>query len=153
MGSVVDAGGSNLVIELFDWEKAQPLALALRYDVFVHEQGVPPELERDEHDAVSVHAVARFQDGSVAGTGRLLPDGHIGRMAVSSNARGQGIGGRILEALVERARDLGHRRVVLNAQCHAQPFYLRHRFVAEGPIFDDAGIDHIMMTRVLAKEG
>lgn len=138
-----------VVIELLGWEAAQPLALALRYDVFVHEQGVPPELERDEHDAASLHAVARLSDGSVAGTGRLLPDGHIGRMAVASKARGCGIGGRILEALVQQAANLGHHRVVLHAQCHAQPFYLRHGFVAEGPVFDDAGIDHIMMTRTL----
>jgi len=141
----------TVIIELLAWESAQPLALAVRFDVFVQEQGVPPELERDELDATSLHAVARFPDGSVVGTGRLLPDGHIGRMAVADSARGQGIGGRILEALVERAAEVGHHQVVLNAQCHAQPFYMRHGFVAEGPIFDDAGIDHISMTRTLVK--
>ncbi len=136
-------------IELMDWATAQSDALTIRYAVFVTEQGVPIELERDEHDATSVHAVAYSPDGRVLGTGRLLPDGHIGRMAVSREARGLGVGGNILEALVDHAHTLGHAQAVLNAQCHAQDFYGAHGFVARGEIFDDAGIDHIQMVRDL----
>ncbi|MCW2499988.1 MAG: conserved hypothetical acetyltransferase, partial [Frankiales bacterium] len=62
--------------------------LALRHEVFVVGQGVPAELERDERDAVSDHAVALL-DEQVVGTGRLLPDGTIGRMAVAAAARGR----------------------------------------------------------------
>lgn len=136
-------------IELMDWDMAQNDAMAIRYEVFVHEQGVPMELERDENDAISMHAVAYALDGSPLGTGRLLPEGHIGRMAVSREAREQGVGGKILEALVEQAQIAGHTHAILSAQCHAQHFYSAHGFVAEGEIFDDAGIDHIQMVRKL----
>ncbi|MGB8651492.1 MAG: GNAT family N-acyltransferase, partial [Mycobacteriales bacterium] len=67
-----------------------PEVFALRHEVFVVGQGVPGELERDDLDAVCDHAVARV-DGVVVGTGRLLPDGTIGRMAVAAAARGQGV--------------------------------------------------------------
>lgn len=48
---------------------------AVRRDVFVTEQGVPPELEYDAYDAaddtVTVHLLAADADGPL-GTGRLL---------------------------------------------------------------------------------
>ncbi|MFN2539945.1 MAG: GNAT family N-acetyltransferase, partial [Mycobacteriales bacterium] len=72
-----------------------PAVFELRHEVFVIGQEVPQELERDELDAVSDHAVA-IVDGKVVGTGRLLPDGTIGRMAVSSSVRGQGVGAAVL---------------------------------------------------------
>jgi len=136
-------------IRLLDWADAQDEALELRYAVFVDEQAVPIELERDEHDAVSLHAIAYAPDGAALGTGRLLSDGHIGRMAVSRSVRGRGVGGAILEALVEQARLMGHSQAVLSAQCHAQPFYRAHGFAAQGAVYDDAGIDHILMVRKL----
>lgn len=143
------AVSGHVSIRLLEWDQAQNDALSLRYAVFVDEQAVPVELERDELDAVSLHAIAVAPDGSPLGTDRLLPDGHIGRMAVSRTARGRGIGGAILEALVGQARLAGHLQVVLSAQCHAQTFYASHGFVAQGDIYDDAGIDHILMVRKL----
>lgn len=104
----------------------------------------------DEHDAVCVHALAYGPDGTPAGTGRLLPDGHIGRMAVRRPQRGRGVGAMLLTRLMEEARRRGHRQVVLAAQLHAQAFYAVHGFVAEGPVFLDAGIDHINMRCILA---
>src|SRR5436305_13770049 len=76
--------GGMLKIELLDWPAAQAEAKRIRFTVFVEEQRVPPELEMDEHDAPSVHAIA-FAEGRAIGTGRLLPDRHIGRMAVLSD--------------------------------------------------------------------
>ncbi|HUG78190.1 MAG TPA: GNAT family N-acyltransferase, partial [Burkholderiales bacterium] len=63
------------------WESAREQAVPLRFAVFVQEQGVPVEIELDELDAGCLHALA-FQGNRAVGTGRLLPDGHIGRMAV-----------------------------------------------------------------------
>lgn len=117
-------------------------ARAVREDVFVREQAVPAELEMDDMDALSVHAVAYDAQGRALGTGRLLPDGHIGRMAVHAHARGMGVGSALLQALVERAWQLAYPRVALNAQVHALGFYARHGFVAHGPAFMDAGIPH-----------
>jgi predicted GNAT family N-acyltransferase len=81
----------------------------------------------------------------VLGTGRLLPDGHIGRMAVLRQARGAGVGSALLRALMQAARARGDREVMLSAQTHALPFYERFGFVAEGEAYDDAGIPHRVM--------
>jgi predicted GNAT family N-acyltransferase len=119
----------------------------LRTRVFVEEQGVPPELERDEHDAIACHVLAEDR-GEPVGTGRLIVSGDtgkIGRMAVVAARRGGGIGGRVLAALVSEARALGLARVRLHAQVHAAPFYERHGFVACGDVFVEAGIDHLEM--------
>jgi len=74
-------------IELMDWEQAQPIAGPLRFAIFVGEQNVPPGIELDDQDANCIHAVAYDLDGKAIGTGRLLPDGHIGRMAVVKEKR------------------------------------------------------------------
>ncbi|MDP1907496.1 MAG: GNAT family N-acetyltransferase, partial [Hyphomicrobium sp.] len=118
--------------------------------VFVREQGVPLELEMDEHDPHCDHALAQAADGSVLGTGRLLPDGHIGRMAVLKEWRGQGVGALLLQALVEQARRRGHARARLNAQTHAAGFYRRLGFEVSGPEFIEAGIPHVAMQRDLS---
>lgn len=114
----------------------------------MREQGVPVELEWDEYDAPSLHVLAEA-DGDPIGTGRLLPDDQIGRMAVLPNWRGRGVGSAILVALIELAAARGSTVVCLNAQTRAQAFYLRHGFVAEGEEFPDAGIPHIRMRRKL----
>lgn len=135
-------------IDLLPWEEARDEASRIRFAVFVEEQGVPREIELDEHDAQCVHALARL-DGRAVATGRLLPDGHIGRMAVLKECRSMGLGSRILERLIERARERGDREVVLSAQVHAMPFYARHGFAPAGPVHQEAGIPHQDMRRRL----
>jgi len=94
-----------------------------------------------------MHAVAYDADGQPIATGRLLPDGHIGRMAVRKSARGQGIGGQVLQALLDEARRQGYGQLVLHAQTHAVDFYRKHGFAVEGEEFMEAGISHRLMTR------
>jgi predicted GNAT family N-acyltransferase len=129
-------------IELVSWTEARVEASPIRFAVFVEEQKVPLAMELDEHDAVCVHALARSEDGTAVGTGRLLPDGHIGRMAVLKAWRGKGVGGAILERLVAAARARGNREVMLSAQTHALGFYKRYGFAEEGDVYPDAGIPH-----------
>lgn len=138
----------NYRIILGDWNALKVDAQPVRHEVFVVEQKVPLELEWDEKDVVSVHAVA-YTEGKPVATGRLLPDGHIGRMAVRKAYRGSGIGGRILEALIREAAGRGDGVVMLNAQIHAEAFYARYGFVREGEEFMEAGIPHIAMRRSL----
>jgi len=130
------------------WADLHRDATQVRTEVFVNEQAVPAELELDDADADAWHAVAYGHDGAVLGTGRLLPDGHIGRMAVVKSARGAGVGAGILQALIAVARQSGKQRLDLNAQVHAQGFYERHGFRATGAPFLDAGIVHVAMFRV-----
>lgn len=140
---------AEFTISLGAWDELAGDAVPVRLEVFVVEQRVPAELEVDEWDESSLHAIARGSDGKAVGTGRLLPDGHIGRLAVVRHKRGSGVGTRILEALMEAARGRGDAEVVLNAQVQAAPFYRRYGFAEEGEPFDDAGIEHIAMRRAL----
>ncbi|HZW14384.1 MAG TPA: GNAT family N-acetyltransferase [Noviherbaspirillum sp.] len=133
-----------------DWETLRADAQPVRYDVFVQEQKVPLEMEWDEMDPLCRHAVAYGDEGKAIATGRLLPDGHIGRMAVRAEKRGQGIGGTILRALMDEAKRRGDKAVMLNAQIHAEPFYTRFGFVREGQEFMEAGIPHIAMRHEFA---
>ena len=136
-------------VEIADWARAEAQVMPVRMAVFMVEQGVPEDIERDEFDAVSRHAIARDEAGAMVATGRLLPDGHIGRMAVAAPLRGKGVGGAVLEALVAEAARAGLAAVALNAQVHALAFYRRHGFVEYGDVFMEAGIPHRAMRRTL----
>ena len=139
----------DLHVEVRGWDEAEACVMPVRTEVFVVEQGVPEEIERDALDAVCRHAIARDAGGRVIATGRLLPDGHIGRMAVLRAARGAGVGGAVLQALIAEAARRGLREVALNAQTHALAFYLRHGFEAVGEVFMEAGIPHRAMRRTV----
>jgi predicted GNAT family N-acyltransferase len=146
LGSATTMGVS---VRILSWAQAAPEAASIRTQVFVVEQGVPPDIELDALDERCEHAVARDSSGRAVGTGRLLPDGHIGRMAVLPEARGAGVGSAILIALLERARSLGLKRVELSSQTRAARFYERHGFAPCGEQFMEAGIPHVPMARAL----
>lgn len=137
-----------LRVELGAWDDLRAWAAPIRHAVFVDEQKVPADMEIDAWDPQSVHAVA-FDAATAIGTGRLLPDGHIGRMAVLPAARGAGTGSALLKYLMEEARRRGHRATVLSAQTHAIPFYQRHGFEVVSGEYLDAGIPHVDMQRAL----
>jgi len=134
-------------IELMGWERAQALAGPIRFSIFVGEQNVPPGIELDEKDVDCIHAIAYDEAGKAIGTARLLPDGHLGRMAVVKEWRRRGVGAAILEALTEEARKRGHTEVRLSAQLQALEFYRSHGFTAEGKVYEEAGILHQLMRR------
>ncbi len=135
-------------------EAQRDALLDIRFRVFVDEQGVPAELEHDAQDALALHLLARTRDGVAFATARMLDDGHIGRIAVLPAWRGRGVGSALLEALIDIAHRRGIPAVYLHAQCRAEAFYRRLGFVAEGGIFDDAGIAHRRMSlRLPAHDG
>lgn len=136
-------------VEEGDWSALGPKAGSIREDVFVREQGVPIDMEHDEFDPVSRHVLARGPTGEAIGTGRLLPDGHIGRMAVVPEWRGKGVGTALLSRLIEAARERAIGPLLLNAQISATGFYRRFGFFEEGPEFIEAGIRHVKMIRAL----
>lgn len=135
----------RVTITRVSWHDHRDELLRIRQAVFVDEQGVPPELEEDEHDPAAIHLLAALPDGSIVATARLLADGRIGRMAVLADYRGRGIGSALMDHLLRAARRKGLARVNLYAQCRAVPFYERFGFAVEGEIFVDAGIDHQAM--------
>lgn len=143
------AGPDGPSVLVGDWQTLGERARAIRLAVFVAEQGIPAELEWDGADSACLHALALDADGRAVGTGRLLPQARIGRMAVLPAARGAGVGGAILSRLVEAARARGDEAVELSAQRSAEPFYRRHGFEAFGAPYEEAGLAHVRMRRVL----
>ena len=134
------------------WPQDEPRLEAIRHEVFVVEQRVPVALEWDGIDPQCRHVLAEDAQGKTIGCGRLLPDGHIGRLAVLASWRGRGVGAALLARLVALAREAGHERVVLNAQTHARGFYARAGFTPCGPEFEEAGIPHQAMERSLRSD-
>ena len=138
-------------IQITDWSEAKKEVMPIRHEVFVNEQKVPEEMEWDEFDDVAWHAIATL-DNQTVGTGRLILDGHIakiGRMAVQSSKRNQGIGKSILNTLIQAAKEKGAQECILHAQVHAIAFYAKADFEPHGPIFHEAGIPHVEMRLVL----
>lgn len=135
-------------VKTVTWPDDQSTLKAIRFEVFVEEQNVPAEEEIDANDPLSIHAIA-WMDGQAAGCGRLLPDGHIGRMAVRKPYRGLGVGANVLQHLIDRARQRGDSEVVLSAQTHAIGFYEKFGFVVEGGEYLDCEIPHRTMRRIL----
>ena len=138
----------NTTTIICDYEPHTDDICAIRYEVFVDEQNVPEELEIDGLDGEAKH-VLTFVDEVAIGTGRILSDGHIGRVAVLKNYRGLGIGKSIMKELIKCAQDLSLEKVWLSSQWHAHSFYLDLGFVCVGEIYKEAGIDHIKMFRTL----
>ena len=134
-----------------DW----PDVTALRHRVFVVEQGVPAELERDDADATAVHALSRDDAGAVVATGRLLLDAAgpgralIGRMAADAAVRRRGHGAAVLAVLHREAAARGQSQVELHAQVTARRFYERAGYTAVGEEYQEAGITHVTMRRRL----
>ena len=126
------------------WRDAEQTLRAIRFRVFVEEQGVPEALEWDGLDAQCRHVLARVAEAAIA-TGRLLPDGHIGRMAVLPHWRRRGVGRAVLLELVRIARARGDSVAILHAQSHAIEFYRRAGFAVTSAEFMEADIPHVEM--------
>ena len=148
-----EAGEAMVDVRVDSWHVLELHARAIRTEVFIAEQKIPLEMEWDDADSGAVHAVALNRFGQPLATGRLLRDApgvaRIGRMAAIQALRGSGVGRAVLDALLRAAATRGDREVRLHAQTSAQGFYARAGFVPLGEVFEEAGIDHIEMTRPL----
>ncbi|GHA71576.1 GNAT family N-acetyltransferase [Cognatilysobacter bugurensis] len=143
----------GFVVERVAFDEARVELHAVRGTVFIDEQRVPAEIERDALDPQCVHVLARAADGTPIGAGRLTPDRRIGRMAVLRDWRGRGVGEAMLAALVDSASAMGWPEVRLHAQVGALAFYRRLGFLPLGPRFEEAGIEHQTMARALVGAG
>lgn len=126
-------------------------AFAVRIAVFVEEQQIPREEELDDADATAVHCVG-YVDGAPVAAGRLVVNdgyGKVGRMAVLASHRGTRMGARVLDALEREGVARGLREFRLSAQLSARGFYDRAGYSADGDVYDEVGIPHIAMVKVL----
>ena len=129
-------------------------ALKVRDVVFIQEQNVPVELEHDEYDTEALHLLAiEMKTKEPVGTARILDKGNgvakIGRVAVLKEFRGHGIGQALMQAAFKTTRELHFTKLMLDAQVSVIPFYENLGFIAEGDVFEDAGIPHRHMTMIL----
>lgn len=135
----------DFTIHPVTWHDAEPLLRSVREAVFMREQGVPAELEWDGLDESSHHVLALSSHGQAIGCGRILPNAHLGRLAVMPEWRGRKVGTALLEGLLAYAASKHYPEVDIDAQVQALLFYERFGFVAEGEEFMDAGIPHRKM--------
>ncbi|HAA58402.1 MAG TPA: GNAT family N-acetyltransferase [Myxococcales bacterium] len=138
----------SITIQRASWPAHKEQLYLIRRKVFIEEQQVPEEIEIDEWDEKSIHVLA-LEGQQPVGCGRLLPDGHIGRMAVLPSHRGQGIGAKLLQTLIDLAQQSDMKEVILSSQVHAIDFYLKAGFTPYGDVYQEAGIPHRAMKRNL----
>lgn len=151
--TIFEAGENMTRLQSGSWNDLGRAADKIRTEVFVHEQKVPREIEIDVLDPLARHIVIFNRLDIPIATARLVSHtpgiSRIGRMAVTQELRGNNLGTQMLTALLNEARQRGNHQVILNAQCHAQNFYANAGFVPEGNVFDEAGIAHIQMRKIL----
>lgn len=121
--------------------------LNIRKKVFIEEQKVPEEIERDLYDDTSSHVIVYYNSNPVA-TGRLLVSNDeylIGRIAVLRDMRGKSLGDLVVKMLINKAFNMGAQRVYVHSQVEASGFYKKIGFKEYGQVYYEAGIEHINM--------
>lgn len=134
--------------ELRTWLLSSPREMehiyAIRYDVFVKEQGLTSSVYDDPDDRYSVHVLAAIGD-EVVGTGRVTfigDEAQIAWVAVQLPYRAQGVGRAVMEHLLRVSVEQRVRIISLNAQTHALHFYEMLGFRAVGRRFHMSNIEH-----------
>lgn len=120
---------------------------SIRDQVFIDEQDVPRNIEYDEFEENSVHFLI-WDGDEYPGCIRYRWAGRdikIERLAVLKDKRGMGYGSRAMRRMLEIVKPLGPERIYLHSQVVAKDFYISFGFMEEGPVFDEAGIDHVKM--------
>lgn len=124
-------------------------AYAIRRKVFIEEQNVPEELELDAYDRQEATKHVLMIDESKKAIFRPYENGilKIERVAVLQTERGTGIGKLLMERIETEAKGAKYSKLKLSAQLHAQKFYEKLGYQAQGEIYLDAGIEHIDMMK------
>ncbi|KQO18234.1 GNAT family N-acetyltransferase [Paenibacillus sp. Leaf72] len=137
------------------------IALQIRQQVFVEEQGTPLQDEFDEFDDFDalkdrVQHILVYYNEKPAGTGRLRTvDGFakLERICILPPYRQFGLGKVIVQTLEEIAKGLGYGRFKLHGQQQAEGFYHKLGYKTVSDLFMEDGIPHVLMVKGLAAEG
>lgn len=147
--------GTDVRVDKIDFATMGELCLHIRREVFVEEQNVSPEEEMDDMDHACEHYVL-WSDGHAAGTARVYyakDVAKIQRVALMKEYRGKGFGRAMMLDIIydiQQMVRIGHHAISvieLSAQVRVLEFYESLGFVAEGDIYDEAGIPHRKMFR------
>ncbi|QNW91990.1 GNAT family N-acetyltransferase [Acinetobacter seifertii] len=132
-----------------DWEQLEKDAKYIREQVFIQEQGIAPEDEWDDFDAIAVHFMVYDKEQPIA-TARLLPQHSVGRVAVLMPYRKQGIGKILMQYIIDYACNQKLPYLKLSAQTYVTAFYEALGFNVQGEVYQDCGIPHIDMILALS---
>ncbi|MFO8051642.1 MAG: GNAT family N-acetyltransferase [Thermoplasmatota archaeon] len=138
---------ASAALEEVRTEKDLYIERKIRERVFIEEQGVPRDIEYDEHEQNSIHFLIK-KNGVSVGCIRYRWNGSdikIERLAVLKEHRKKGLGGFAMKNILQIALRLGPDRIYLHSQTAAREFYEKIGFGAIGPRFTEAGIEHIKM--------
>ena len=137
----------NTIVVGFEGEYAGDIK-RIRNTVFTGEEHIDEHADFNGQDPNAIHVLAQM-DGKYVGTGRMLMDGHIGRLAVLKSVRGRGLGKKLMDALIDQAKKKNINRVYLGAQKHAVGFYKKIGFSEYGDSYEEVGITHIHMEKFI----
>lgn len=142
----------HLIVKLVASSEEITVAQSIRRAVFQLEQGVPPDVDFDGQDETATQLIA-YLDQQPVGTARIryLDDytAKIERLAVLPIGRGQGIGQKIMEKALDVAATKNLKEVVIHAQKYIKCLHQKLGFAQEGEPFQEVGIPHIKMRKVL----
>ncbi len=141
---------SEIIITRFVEPYATKIKL-IRNTVFTNEQYIDSEIDFDGQDDHCIHVLI-VKNGEYIGTGRMLSDGHIGRLAILKEYRGQGLGAEMVQSLMDKAKSENMKRVYLGAQKHAIGFYGKLGFSVYGEPFIEVNIEHSHMEKNIYRD-
>ncbi len=141
-------------VEQASTEEDIQAALKIRFEVFVAEQGVSPEAEADEYDAIDPHWLVKDEHGIPIATARITNKGNglgkVERVAVLRPYRSQGIGRILLQQIEADAKHMGYQKLMLHGQVQGRGFYEKLGYDAPSEtLFEEEGIQHILMEKAL----
>ena len=131
----------------FTDDKTINIAFKIRKEIFINEQNIPKNLEIDGSDKYAKNMILTI-DNKPIGTGRLIEIDnkmYIGRIAILKEHRKKGYATKIINFLLDEAKNMGYNEVFIHSQLHAKEFYEKIGFKAFGEEFLEANIPHINM--------
>ncbi|HBB32994.1 MAG TPA: GNAT family N-acetyltransferase [Cyanobacteria bacterium UBA8803] len=138
----------NLEVRPLEDEKELEDMYYQRWLVLRSPLGMERGTERDKHDQSAFHVVA-VSNGRVIGSARLRelsPElGSIAYVAVLPEFHHQGIGTKLIQTLIAKARENNLKRLRVMTRLNALGFYQRLGFLATGATFDYLDIPHQFM--------
>lgn len=119
--------------------------MLVRGYVFVVEQEIDWEIEYDGLDDQCILFTAYLDDLPV-GAARLYKN-KVGRVATLKEYRKQGVATEIMRVMEEYASENEMPYLKLHAQLYVKDFYEHLGYTVQGDIFQEAEIDHVLMTK------
>ena len=117
---------------------------SIRDAVFIQEQAVPKNIEMDGKDSECMHFLMS-NDNNPIGTARIKMSGKIERVSILKPNRNKGLGSRLMNFIIDAAKENRFERIHLHSQMESIGFYKNLGFIEQGDVFQEAGIDHVLM--------